>query len=468
MKNFSVLFFNLIVISFMATVSCASTPGSTNNGNTSGGNILSSGIFVTTNGSDANDGLSPSTPVKSIQIAIKKAVSNNLSEIYIQSGVYTPGSGLNATDYGVVIGSGTNDIRLLGGCDATFTTSRNGMSEFDGLFALSNIITASDATNLTFDRLVIRGGMARGLSSPNNRGGGIYLYNITDSRITNCVISNNAAMNYGGGICFYLCSRITVNADIVNNNCTNSAGITTFGGGIALLNTSSCRLSGVVSNNRVGTHDFYCYGGGVYTGNGYSNTISASICSNQSLSWGGCAGGIYIDHENFAVITGEISGNYAYSNNSFGGGLFISVGNGTVISNAIIVGNYCRTRGGAIYLEECTNTKILNCVMTNDQNDFYGVLDIYHSAAQFTGLMVSNCWIGAASNCTGITEMMSSTGALDVTNHILVDNKFLTNKLGQLYHDFYSNWINIDLISRVNSVAYTSAGTTSGNIATND
>jgi predicted outer membrane repeat protein len=458
---------SIISCLFFIFASCATAPVAGPGSGTTGPVFLSSGIFVMTNGNDASDGLSPSTAVKTIQTAIQKAVLSNLNNIYIQSGVYTPGNGLNASDYGIVVGNGTNNISLLGGCDSGFTMSRNGYSELDGLFSLSNIIRVSDANNLIFDRLVVRGGKVMGLGSPNNRGGGIYLYNVSDCRITNCVISNNVAFDYGGGICIYLGERCTISAAVVGNFCTNSAGFTTFGGGIALKNASSCRVLGVVSKNLVGTYDAYCYGGGVYVGSGQSNTINAYICSNQSLSWGGSAGGIYIDHDYYAVITGEISWNYAYSNNSFGGGIFVSVGIGTLISNAVIVGNYCRTRGGAIYLDECTNTKLLNCVMTNNESDFYGVLDVYHSAPQFCGLMVSNCWIGAASNSTGIGEMLSGMGAIDLTNHVMVDNKFLTNKLGQLYYDFYNTYVNIDQIFNVNSTAFTGAAITTGNVATN-
>lgn len=455
------------LVSFLL-FSCASSPAGENNNSSSGTAVLTSGIFVTTNGNDANDGLSPSSPVKSIQIAVLKSVSNNLTNIYIQSGIYTPGSGLNASDCGIDIESGTNNLNFLGGCDASFTTTRSGYSELDGLFTLSNVIRALNVNNLVFDRLVVRGGMILGYSEPNNRGGGFYFYNVTDILVTNCTVSNNVAFNSGGGICIVLGQRCIISANVVGNFCTNNNGVITYGGGISINNSSSCKILGAVSNNLVSTFDTYCYGGGLYLGSGQSNYINAKICSNQSLSWGGRAGGIMIDHDYYVVITGEISRNYAYSNNSFGAGIYLSVGINSIISDTVIVGNYCRTRGGAIYMEECTNTKILNCIMTNNENDFYGVLDIYHSAAQFCGLMVSNCWIGAASNSTAIGEMLGGMGAIDVTNHVMVDNKFITNRLGQLYYDFYNTYVNIDQIYNLNSTAFTGALLTTGNVATND
>lgn len=455
----------IFAIILFVVSSCAATL--VTGGNNSGGNTLSSGIFVTTNGNDTGDGLTPSTPVKSIQVAVQKAVSNNLTNIYIQSGVYTPGNGLNASDYGLIIDSGTNNLCFLGGCDASFSTTRNGYSELDGLFMLSNVVRSQNVNNLVFDRLVVRGGMMRGETAPNNRGGGFYFYYVSDILITNCVISNNVAFNSGGGLCVYLGARCLISADIVGNFCTNSVGTQNFGGGISLENSYLCRITGSISNNLLGSFDYFCYGGGLYLGWGQSNYVNAVICSNRAISLSASGGGIFINHDYYALITGEISRNYAFSNNCFGAGIFVSVGIGTVISNATLVGNYCRTRGGAIYIEDCTNTKIINCLMTNNQNDFYGVLDISLTDPRFCGLLVSNCILGAASNCHGITEMTGG-GAYDVTNHILVDNRFLTNRLGQLYYDFYSNYINIDLISRVNSNVYTGAALTYGNVATND
>ena len=74
--------------------SCSSSP------------LSSSSIYVSTSGNDANDGLSPSKPVRTLVKAVEIAntmdkTANIVTEV--GSGVYTPGSGLSSSGSGFVI-----------------------------------------------------------------------------------------------------------------------------------------------------------------------------------------------------------------------------------------------------------------------------------------------------------------------------------------------------------------------------
>ncbi|MCS7299013.1 MAG: hypothetical protein RMJ37_03490, partial [Spirochaetia bacterium] len=79
-------------------------------------------VYVSTGGNDANDGILKTIPVRSIQVGLSKARGYNVNEIYITTGLYTPGSGLNSSgsDSGVVITN--NNIRLIGGWDSGFNS----------------------------------------------------------------------------------------------------------------------------------------------------------------------------------------------------------------------------------------------------------------------------------------------------------------------------------------------------------
>ncbi|MEN2998423.1 MAG: hypothetical protein ABDH28_05250 [Brevinematia bacterium] len=49
-------------------------------------------VYVSTGGNDTNDGLTRTTPVRSIQTGISRAVGNNLRTILVTIGLYTPGN----------------------------------------------------------------------------------------------------------------------------------------------------------------------------------------------------------------------------------------------------------------------------------------------------------------------------------------------------------------------------------------
>lgn len=159
--------------------------------------IVAIRVYVSTSGDDANDGITKTIPVRSIQVGLSRARSYNVNEIYITTGLYTPGSGLNSSgsDSGVVITN--NNVRLIGGWNIGFS-SIVGYSELDGNNVVKHIIFATNVTNLVLSNLVIRKGNANG-GYPHDRGGEIYLSNVSYSLIGNVVVSNNSA-NLGGGI----------------------------------------------------------------------------------------------------------------------------------------------------------------------------------------------------------------------------------------------------------------------------
>ncbi|MCX8096177.1 MAG: hypothetical protein N3D81_01615, partial [Spirochaetes bacterium] len=209
-------------------------------GGSTGGLTLESGVYVSTYGNDTNNGLTKTSPVKSIQKAISIAVSNNLTYIYLSTGVYTQGNGLNTETSGVVI---TNDgIKIIGGFDESFS-SIVGYSELDGGGSLIHIILAMNVSNVVIRNLVVRGGNANGDGITNECGGGIYFERVTHSLVSNVVLSNNSANNGGGGIFLNSSSKNILIITAVSNRAD-------YGGGVYLFNNSVSNLvRGIVSRN---------------------------------------------------------------------------------------------------------------------------------------------------------------------------------------------------------------------------
>jgi parallel beta-helix repeat protein len=240
-------------------------------------------VYVSTSGNDANDGLSPSTPVRTLVRAIEVANTiNSVSNVLIKvgSGLYTPGSGLSNANVGLVINR--PNLIISGGWNSDFTSVID-KSEFDGnnsLF-LHHIVMITNVTNVRLESLVIRGGNAN--VAPNDSGGGIYVSNVSYLVIeSNVVISNNSA-----------------------NQC---------GGGLYLINSSNNTISGSVYSNSA------YYGGGMYLVDSSNNTISGSVYGNSANYYGG---GVYLDNSDYFTNTGWITNNTVINTNyGSGGGVY--------------------------------------------------------------------------------------------------------------------------------------------------
>lgn len=269
----------------------------------------SAGIYVSTSGDDANDGLSPANAVLTIQDAILLATNAGRLNVYVETGIYIQGAGLSNTvvgnNYAGVNIINANNINLIGGWDGGFM-AQTGYSELDGIGVSAtnkHIIWAENTTNLTIDGFVIRGGNAD-TSNPHNYGGGILITNVLHSLIINCTISNNNAdAGGGGGIMLYYSDYDIINATVSDNSAF-------YGGGIYALGLSNT-ISRTILNN---TTPAGGYGGGVYIhAVSSNNTISGTILDNTAMNGGGVYNG-----GKYTIISGTISGNTV---SAFGGGV---------------------------------------------------------------------------------------------------------------------------------------------------
>jgi parallel beta-helix repeat protein len=242
-------------------------------------------VFVSTNGSDANSG-GINDPFRSINVAMSHISANitDLSvtvEVRVSSGLYTSGDGLNNTGSGFVINR--PNVIISGGWNSSFS-SVVGKSELDGNGSLYHVVMITNVTNVRLENLVIRGGNANGID-PDNRGGGIYVSNVSYLVIeSNVVVSNNYADSFGGGVYLYGSANNTISGSVYSN-------IANYGGGLYLWYSTNTTISGSVYGNSAN------FGGGVYLYSSDYFTNTGWITNNTA---GFAGGGVYtnVPHPN--------------------------------------------------------------------------------------------------------------------------------------------------------------------------
>jgi parallel beta-helix repeat protein len=284
-------------------------------------------IYVSTSGSDGNDGLSPSKPVRSLvkAVSIAKNIDPSIPvEIKVTSGIYSNGNGLNSDKVGVVIDR--HNITISGGWNSDFT-SIVGKSELNGNRKLYHIVKVGNVTNIFLMNLLITGGNANG-SSPDDKGGGIYASNVSYFSVgTSVVVSNNTASDKGGGIYLVDSQNNTISGLVILN-------IASAGGGICLESSKSNLLIGGIAGNGATTLLNQGKGGGACFISSPYNVFGSVALTN----FANMGGGVYLDNSDYFTNDGWITNNNAtikgggvYTNNPHPHSYF---GDGTVINNS--------------------------------------------------------------------------------------------------------------------------------------
>ncbi|MBL8994113.1 MAG: hypothetical protein JNM63_12280, partial [Spirochaetia bacterium] len=280
-------------------------------------------IYVSTTGSDAANGATPGTAMRTIQYGITNAVGRGWTDIYVSMGVHTPGAGLNtsATGRGVIVTN--HNLRILGGWDTAFTSQSSGVSLLDGQSAVTNVLFISNANNLFIDNFSITRGKAGG-ATPGYLiayGGGMLLWKVNNGLFTNLSFSNNFA-TVGGAVCLLDSSLNRLSLNAVSNAAGPSASTLVAGGGIALIQATGFCQSNVISGNLVSNNADYigsALGGGLYVENSSFNNISARMVSNWA-GYGAAIGSFNGGTQNSNTFSGDLIQNSAQA----GGAVFWS------------------------------------------------------------------------------------------------------------------------------------------------
>jgi len=216
--------------------------------------------------------------------------------------------------------------------------------------------------------------LMNGATRIGGNGGGIFCF--SNATVFNCIISNNAAYNSGGGSA----GGVLSNCTLVQNSATN-------GGGAAFVILNNCL---VISNSALNM------GGGAY-----SNTLNNCAINNNSAKLGGGAA--------FSTLNnGMLAGNSATAS---GGGVCYST-----LNECLIINNLAFYYGGG-----AIGGTLNNCTITGNSASSYGggvdgwPMNINNCIVYYnTAPSGSNFGLGALNHCCTVPMPPSSVG--DVTN----------------------------------------------------
>lgn len=297
----------------------------------------------------------------------------------------------------------------------------------------------------------IRENSALGDGYDYGRGGGIACFQISNPKISKCIITYNSALQ-GGGIYFHLSQPEIVDCFINDNSAI------AWGGGLhcssdgqiygcAISNNSAHGGGGIFFTSGVQTHIYNCAifansvsgsGGGIYSSSANPSIEKCLIIRNSSSYDGG---GVYISNGSSSyhpsLINCEISDNLS---NRSGGGIYSSINSTTTIS-CNISKNTSVDRGGGIFCSgPCT---IRNCIITGNL------------VTNGDGGGIYCCILPTIINCTinGNKSTVNGAGVFCAENSSpLIKNSIISNNSHNGVYAYYSDltilynnvWGNVD------------------------
>jgi predicted outer membrane repeat protein len=299
-------------------------------------------LYVSPDGDNANSGLTPEAPLKTINRALQKlrSDSDHQHTVHLSNGVYSPSTNgdkfpIQLVNYSSLEG----ESRSLTILDAE-KTSRVLNMEYDTVPSIMNLTLTGGKyyagagigcvlSEIYFNNIKVTGNTAVGGS--DSEGGGIGIFRCGNVSLNNMIIEDNQS-DLGGGI-FSRDSKLQMyKVELINNHATSGGGIYLYyqdtvsmdnmkfigndaselGGGIyAYLIQDLTITNSVLDSNRARR------GGGIwaeYT----SPVVKNSLITNNSASQF-CGGiGLYIDREDTLKVETEFY-NVTFADNSFPG-----------------------------------------------------------------------------------------------------------------------------------------------------
>ncbi len=334
----------------------------------------------------------------------------------------------------------------------------------------------NNAFTTTLQALTLRYGYNTSSSDGDGYGGGLDWDASGTGRlnITNCVISDNTAVNADGG------GLATFNADYANNASqilvtisrtvfTNNHTLRGDGGGLSLgFNAPFSVTDSVISNNSAsgGPETDYGNGGGININGVFAvSTISNSLITGNTSSgrnastYAGSGGGIHafgiatinnVDYTGYVQINNTtISGNSA---TGYGGGAWldgVELNNVTVTNNRGDAGNYGTGSGGGIHSSNDLATYLRNTIVAgnvrgsgstasdldgtfNSSKSYNNLIGTGGSAGLTGGVQgnltgVADPRLGPLANNSGMTQthaLLPGSPALDAGNNAYAPGDF--------------------------------------------
>ena len=326
---------------------------------------ISDNVYVSPEGDNLNNGLTPQTPLKNIRDALIRIRPDpgNLSVIILLPGIYSHSSNneyfpLNIKNYTSLAGqSGQEAVldaeyesRLIYCFNDTAAlisnlTMRNGVADSGGCIFSENSAVNFDSCNI-YGNYAHAGGAVYSLNdvglnligniirmdSSYGSGGAVYLENGRCDLLNNRILDNHAIFN-GGGI-YSIGTALTMDSNMVVKNTSGAQG-----GGIYC----DSLVNAIIINNKIDVNSSGSDYGGVWLSGRDINFLDNVVSRNRSDNNGGGMG--------FMVPGIIFEGNLIESNRSMnnGGGLAIDTDFECDIGVNSISNNYAVLRGGGIW-----------------------------------------------------------------------------------------------------------------------
>jgi predicted outer membrane repeat protein len=311
----------------------------------------------------SGDGTSWAEAFQAINQALAAAASTG-DEIWVADGTYDEGT--------LTI---SKVVDLYGGFNGTETSrsQRNwetNVTTIDGEDTIYHCLQINSGAGGTIDGFTITGGNADGGASPDNRGGGIFIYQSAALTIAHCTFTGNSA-DYGGGAIF----ASNVYGEVVTiSECTFTGNSADNGGAFGLQEGNPAITNCTFSGNSAGS------GGAIFHDWGALPIITGcTFAGNDATSYGGAI--FNKDPSSSPIITNcTFSGNTASS----GGGAILNSQATATITNCTFTGNEATGgSGGAVAGMASSTTTITNCILWGDSATSSGD-EIYNTGLTIT------------------------------------------------------------------------------------
>ncbi len=411
-------------------------------------------LYVNANAPVDGNGLSWSSPFRDLQKALFYFCRQNLTEIWVAAGTYTPITGLPfpiiSSDSRTISFAMRNGLAIYGGFvgNETALNQRPAINPVNGQPSSSTLSGEIGDPNSTTDNtyhvvlndfgmnlnntavldgFVITGGNANRFPEI---GGGIRNDGTNRPTIINCSLQNNQATSYGGGICDYG-GMILTNCSLQNNTASlggamymeapRAAPVLTncsfqnnrAGNGGAIHNYGS---SPIVTNCHFQNNTAINSGGGFDNDQGSPKFRSCSLQNNVAPEGGAIRNG-----GDLTMTNCNLQNNQA----TRGGGIYNQYSYGCSITNCSLQNNTAQ-QGGAIYNADSDYARLTNCSLqsntANQGGAFYNALIPRNPGYSPNQIQITNCvmW-GNGGNGAIVNESAGNVTSTLIATYSLFD-----------------------------------------------
>ncbi len=256
---------------------------------------------------------------------------------------------INGPGEGVLTISGNNAVRVISINTGKTVTIRS-LTIANGRVVDNSGAGINNSGDLTLENMVITNNHVVKGSSDFLRGGGIHSNDNAVITIKDTIISSNSAVQNGGGIHVGFDGGVSLTNVVIDNNSLSYSG--SSGGGISIREGTTATLDKVSITNNTAIND----GGGLYSDESLSMTnslVAGNTVGSDLVNAGSDGGGLQLGGagKTFTLRNITVSGNSAINmnDNAYGGG--ISMTNGTLdLNNVTIASNSAEGQGGGLYV----------------------------------------------------------------------------------------------------------------------